>query len=137
MAHHESIDLARFDSDGALQDTGAALDADTRGAFFRKVGVTALGVAGSSAFLGGLPNLALGASIPKSDIAILNFALTLEYLEAEFYKQAKDNIPAGNARELASLISDHEDAHVKALKGVLKSKAVKKPTFDFGNAVTD
>ena len=137
MTPRESIDLAHFDSDGALQETGAALDADTRGAFFRKAGVAALGVAGTSAFLGGLPSLAFGASIPKSDIAILNFALTLEYLEAEFYRQAKGNIPAGTARELASLISDHEDAHVKALKGVLKSKAVKKPKFDFGNAVTD
>jgi hypothetical protein len=45
--------------------------------------------------------------------------------------------PRGPARELASLISDHEDAHVKAIKAVLKSKAVKKPKFDFGNAVTD
>ena len=58
-------------------------------------------------------------------------------MEAEFYRQAKGNIPSGPARELASLISGHEDAHVKAIKGVLKSKAVKKPKFDFGNAVTD
>ena len=29
---------------------------------------------------------------------------------------------------------DHEAAHVKALKGILGSKAIKKPTFDFGSA---
>jgi hypothetical protein len=133
-------DLARFDADGALAETGAALDGDTRGAFFRKAAIGAGGLAGSSAFLGGLPALASAASVPKSDIAILNFALTLEYLESEFYKAAVPNINGGaNATLLAfaTTVRDHELAHVKALQKALGSKAVKKPTFDFGAAVTD
>jgi rubrerythrin len=134
MGSNEILDLARFDADGALQETGASLDGETRGAFFRKAAVS---LAGTSAIMAGLPSLASAASLPKSDIAILNFALTLEYLEAEFYTQVKSNIPSNPAREFASLVAEHETEHVKALKGVLKSKAVKKPTFDFGNAVTD
>ena len=31
----------------------------------------------------------------------------------------------------------HEATHVKALKGVLGSNAVKKPKFDFGDTVTN
>jgi rubrerythrin len=110
------------------------LEGQTREAFFRKAAVS---LAGTSAIMAGLPSLASAASLPESDIEILNFALTLEYLEAEFYAQAKDNIPSGPAREFASLVAEHEAEHVKALKGLLRGKAVKKPKFDFGNAVTD
>jgi rubrerythrin len=135
-----NIDLATFDADGALAESGGALDGDTRGAFFKKAAIAAGGIAGSTAFLGGLPSIASAASLPKSDVAILNFALTLEYLESEFYKAAVPNIDRnaqGSLAEFAAVVRDHELAHVAALKKVLGSKAVKKPTFDFGAAVTD
>jgi hypothetical protein len=37
---------------------------------------------------------------------------------------------------LANTIANHEAAHVAYLQAALKSKAVKKPDFDFGDAVT-
>nr|WP_293836566.1 ferritin-like domain-containing protein [uncultured Arsenicibacter sp.] len=64
---------------------------------------------------------------------VLNFALTLEYLEAEFYNRglaAGGLIPA-QYRDLFDQIRKHEDAHVALLKGALGSAAVAKPNFDF------
>ncbi|MEO5911195.1 MAG: ferritin-like domain-containing protein [Pelobium sp.] len=73
---------------------------------------------------------------------VLNFALTLEYLEAEFYVTgvAKSGlIPAGPALTAITKIRDDENAHVAFLKSVLGSAAVAKPTFDFtaGGAFAD
>jgi rubrerythrin len=136
----ETINLQHFDADGALADSGAALDGDTRAAFFKKATLAVGGIAGGGMLMGALPGLASAASIPKSDIAILNFALTLEYLEASFYAEAVKNIDRttqGQLYEFASVVAAHEAAHVNFLKKALGAKAVKKPKFDFGNAVTD
>ena len=67
----------------------------------------------------------------------LNFALTLEYLEAEFYTMgvaASGLIPAGAATTALTVIRDHENAHVNFLKAAIPQAggvAVGKPTFDF------
>ena len=37
----------------------------------------------------------------------------------------------------ATTVAAHEATHVKTLKGLLGSKAVKKPKFDFGDTVTN
>ena len=138
MSTNQMLPLEQFDTDGALQDTGGALDAGTRAAFFRKAGLATASLAGTGALMGGLPSLAMAArGLPKSDIAILNFALTLEFLEAEFYKQASGNLTSGALGAFAALVAEHEKTHVTTLKKVLGSKAVKKPTFDFGDTVTD
>jgi hypothetical protein len=66
-------------------------------------------------------------------VDVLNYALTLEYLEDEFYKMgnaASGLIPA-KYKTVFTQIGKHEDQHVKFLKGALGSKAVGKPTFDF------
>lgn len=70
-----------------------------------------------------------------SDLDILNYALTLEYLEAGFYERG---IAAGllKGRELALVtpIRDHEQAHVQAVSDTIKGlggKPVAKPKLTF------
>jgi hypothetical protein len=67
--------------------------------------------------------------------AVLNFALTLEYLEAEFYTNIVGSpgyltAPAA-AQTALTKIRDDENKHVAFLKTVLGAAAVPKPTFDF------
>ena len=71
--------------------------------------------------------------LPGKIADVLNFALTLEYLEDEFYRTAlgSSGLIPREARVVFEQISKHEAAHVALLRGALGSKAVAKPTFDF------
>jgi rubrerythrin len=69
------------------------------------------------------------------DLDILNFALTLEYLEAAFYKDALAKAKlSGEAKKLAKEIGQHEAQHVAALTGAIKKMGgtpVAQPTAAF------
>ncbi|QYA27028.1 ferritin-like domain-containing protein [Gramella sp. MT6] len=73
----------------------------------------------------------------NSAVDALQLALTLEYLEAEFYMKALDSgVLNGNQRAMDAYmqISKHEDAHVAFLKAGLEGAGatpVESPTFDF------
>lgn len=52
----------------------------------------------------------------KSDLEVLNYALTLEHLEANFYvRVVASNVLTGDEQKTFIVIRDHEVAHVDAL----------------------
>ncbi len=133
----DSWTLDQLDTDGAIREAATKVDGQTRAAFLRRAGVAGGAVIGSSAFLGALPSIA-SAGVAKSDVAILNYALTLEYLEAAFYAEAVSKGRfSGKVGKFAKVVSAHENAHVAFLKNALGSAAVKKPKFDFKGTTTD
>ncbi|HSP41026.1 MAG TPA: ferritin-like domain-containing protein [Gillisia sp.] len=69
-------------------------------------------------------------------VGALQLALTLEYLEAEFYMMALESgvLPSGRAQAVYMQISKHENQHVTFLRSGLEGAGatpVSKPTFDF------
>jgi rubrerythrin len=80
------------------------------------------------------------SSADKGDLAILNYALTLEYLESTFYNEA---IKSGQVKtkayaDVAKTIAEDEMEHVAALTAAIKQfggKPVAKPKTKFGPVI--
>ncbi len=73
------------------------------------------------------------AQVPQGDLEILNYALTLEHLEASFYEQGlKGNLLSGRDREIVAAVSAHEQSHVDSLTQTIQDLGgtpVDKPKF--------
>ncbi len=71
----------------------------------------------------------------KGDLGILNYALTLEYLEADFYRDAAaSGMLKGSILEVAKTFGEHEQEHVDALEATVKKLGgtpAKKPQSKF------
>ena len=99
--------------------------------FFKTLAVAGAGAAVGSTVL----TRKASAQSGTSDADIGNFALTLEYLEADFYTKAVDSgVLSGGALTLITTIRDHEIAHVDAITKYLQAAGatpVAKPTFTY------
>lgn len=109
-------------------------DAIAKGAATSGVVMAGLRMGTVPAALAALSAEAFGQSrLPTAVSGVLNFALTLEYLESEFYNRgmaAPNLIPAAD-RMIFGVIQDHENDHVEFLRTTLGRSARPKPVFDF------
>jgi hypothetical protein len=132
--------------------------------FMAGAGLAALGLFGGSA-LRAAETAALGGpeigEVTADDIRVLNFALNIEYLGAEFYQRAvfgrglndadTDGVgtqgeviggtrpvpfQAGVFRDIAAEIARNELAHVQFLRATLGENAVARPTIDLATSFT-
>jgi hypothetical protein len=151
MTMSHTINLDHIDADGAVREAHADAieglqEGDTRLGFLRKSAVTAGVAMSGGAVLGALAPSALASSgggrpparFGKGDIGILNYALTLEYLEAAFYNGATAANMSLTPQTAAFLkvVTKDENAHVAFLKKALGAKAAKEPKFEFKGANT-
>ena len=141
----DALSLETVDIDGAVREAADAVSGDTRLSFLSKAGLGAGALMGGGAVLAAFAPGALAAgkgrppaAFGKGDVGVLNYALTLEYLEAAFYADAVAGVSFSDMRlkALATKIAADEAAHVAFLRSALGSHAVKKPKFNFGAAVT-
>jgi Ferritin-like domain len=113
--------------------TGVEVQGMTRASFMLRGAIAAGALYGASAVTP-FVSRAL-AETGGGDAEILNFALTLEYLEADFYNVAGSSVGlTGRAKAYAKTFGEQESEHVKALTAAIKQLGgapVAKPKFAF------
>ncbi len=117
---------------GAIEEL--ARDPGSRKEFLRRMGGGAAGASALGLFLtacGGKKKSTAASTAATTassstasstgDLKILNYALTLEYIEADFYRKvAASGLFKGAQLQLIKVIGAHEAAHVAALKSTVQ-----------------
>ena len=125
------LSVEDFDQDGAIREAEDRLARASRRRFL------------GGAAAGGAALLALGRpssahALSKNDVAILNYALTLEELQAAFYTES-ERVGAlrGKTAQAARRVGGAERAHVEAFRKALGRAAIKRPRFNFRGVTED
>jgi hypothetical protein len=106
----DDLDRKRFLK---VAGTGAAA---SFGAFV----IAACGSSGKKSTTAATSTAAASNSAGSGDAAIANYALTLEYLETEFYEQVvASGLFSGKSASLIKSFGQQEKTHVEALKGAV------------------
>ncbi|SDB58574.1 Ferritin-like domain-containing protein [Flavobacteriaceae bacterium MAR_2010_188] len=125
--------LDEFTNEGLLEKTTSRRGLmNSLGSFSKRAALAAVpfGLAGASSKL-------YAQSANGDPIAALQLALTLEYLEAEFYNMGTVSggivETQGSAAEQTTFrqIAKHENQHVAFLQGALGADSIDSPMFDF------
>jgi len=106
----------------------------TRGAFILRSALAVGAVSGIGAVGPFVGRAVAQDSESDGDAEILNFALSLEYLEADFYRQALELDLSAESAALARRLGAHERDHIAALIDVIDTVGgtpTKEPTFSF------
>lgn len=124
-----------------VPEASAFAQSRTRKDFFRSLAVAGFGAAAGAVALtpqafaqygGGNGG---GGNGGGGDVGIANFALTLEYLEAEYYSLALETgLLSGEALAVVEALADHEQQHVEAIIALLEENGatpVESPEFTF------
>ena len=113
-----------------------------RRSFLKYAGLVGVG---ASFVAGGVLNAPFAAAnapaVAKGDLDILNYALTLEYLESDFYSTGlAKGFLSGRTLELITPIGDHEKQHVAAVTQTIKALGgtpVSKPKITYPAGIFD
>lgn len=123
-----AADRRNFLKYAALVGVGGSLVAGTSSAF------AASPSPGAGSSPSASPPSAAASSFGTGDVGILNYALTLEYLEADFYAQGVAASILGDDAKYIMPIAQHEAAHVQAITSTLQklgATPATKPTFKY------
>ncbi len=129
---------------GGTDSERATRHAASRRRFMQMVGAaggaaaisTLAAACGSGAEGGGSADVSTGSPEPENDLEIVNYALFLEYLEEDFYKQVVESneITEPRLARLMRSIRQNESEHADALSGVAKQLGgtpIARPNTDF------